>query len=152
MITLFGYARLGRDAELRYTTNNDPVMNLSLAFNYGRKDESGKKPVQWIDASLWGQRAEALAEYMLKGQGLVVTLEDLHIEQFKARDGTPGSKLVGRVSTIEFAGGQPQQQGAAPAPAPRNSNSYADAKSGRAQPPKQKTGSGFDDMDDDIPF
>lgn len=118
---LIGLTRLGQDAELRYTQNSDPVANLSLAFNYGRKDQSGKQPTQWVDASLWGKRAEALTQYLTKGSAVVVTLSDVHIEEFQRRDGSPGSKLVGRVDDLEFAGGgkeggqQSQQQAAPPA-------------------------------------
>ena len=36
---LTGLARIGKDAGLRYTASNEPVANLSLAFNYGRKDK-----------------------------------------------------------------------------------------------------------------
>ena len=39
---LTGLARIGKDAELRYTASNEPVANISLAFNYGRKGEDRK--------------------------------------------------------------------------------------------------------------
>jgi single-strand DNA-binding protein len=152
MPTLFGLARVGRDAEVRRTPNGDAVANISLAFNYGRKGDDGKRPTQWVDASMWGQRAEALAPYLLKGQAVAVTIDEAHIETFQRADGSPGSKMVGRIAQIELAGGRPE--GAAPAArsnAP-TSNGYADAKSGRAPAPKPKTNTGFDDMDDDIPF
>ena len=45
---LTGLARIGKDAELRYTASNEPVANLSLAFNYGRK---GDEPAAWLQ---WG--------------------------------------------------------------------------------------------------
>ena len=51
---LTGLARIGKDAELRYTASNEPVANISLAFNYGRKGDDGKRPTQWIEASMWG--------------------------------------------------------------------------------------------------
>lgn len=133
----FGLARIGRDAEVRMTAQNEPVASLSLAFSYGRKGQDGKRPTQWVDASLWGKRAEALAPYLLKGGLVVASLDDVHIETFRKSDGTDGVKLSGRVSDIELAGGGDKQ-------APR-----------QAPPPKpapKSTGSGFDDMDDDIPF
>jgi single-strand DNA-binding protein len=40
------------------------VANVSLAFTYGKKGDDGKRPTQWVDASLWGQRAESLAPYI----------------------------------------------------------------------------------------
>jgi len=52
MPQLFGLARIGRDAELRFTIANDPVASVSLAFSYGKKDADGKRSTEWVDASL----------------------------------------------------------------------------------------------------
>lgn len=157
MAQLIGLARIGRDAEVRYTTDGTQVASLSLAFSYGRKDQNGNKPTQWVEASLWGQRAESLAPYLLKGAQIVVTLDDPHIETFQRQDGTQGHKLVARVSSLEFAGspagggqntGQAPQQRQQQAAPPRND--YAE----RRNAPQQQAGS-FADMDDDldsIPF
>ena len=117
MIQLFGLARLGRDAELRSTSGGDSVASLSLAFSYGRKGDDGKKPTQWCEGSIWGKRAEALAPYLTKGSLVTVTIEDAHIETFKKSDGSEGTKLAGRVTAIDLAGGG--QAAPAPAPAPR---------------------------------
>ena len=57
----FGLARIGRDVELRTTQSGETVAGLSLAFSFGKKGADGKRPTQWVDASLWGKRAEALA-------------------------------------------------------------------------------------------
>ena len=51
---LHGLCRLGRDAELRYLTDGTPVLGMALAYNYGKKDDQGNRPTQWIDASLFG--------------------------------------------------------------------------------------------------
>lgn len=113
MAQLIGLARIGRDVELRYTGNGDPVANVSLAFNYGRKGEDGNKPTQWVDASLWNKRAEALADYLTSGKQVFVVIDDIHIETYETRDGGTGSKLVGTISNIEFAssGARDDQQG-----------------------------------------
>ena len=52
MPKMIGMMRLGRDAELRYTPNNEPVTNLSLAYTHGKAGQDGKRPTQWIDATL----------------------------------------------------------------------------------------------------
>lgn len=148
MAQLFGLARLGRDAELRQT-NGDPVAGLSLAFSFGRKGQDGRRPTQWVDGALWGKRAEALAPYLLKGGLVSVTLDDVHIETFRKGDGTDAVKLVGRVTEIELAGGgTPAPAPAARAPAPAARPAPAPRPPAPAHPPS----SGFDDMDDDIPF
>lgn len=142
MATLIGLFTLGRDAELRTTAQGDQVASLALAYNYGRKGQDGKTPSQWVDAALWGERATKLAEYLTKGSQFYMQLDDLHIETYDKRDGGQGFKLVGRVGQIEFTRGSAQRP-AAPAPAPRPA---------QQRPAAAPKGSGFDDMDDDIPF
>ena len=137
----FGLARIGRDVELRRTAGGDAVISISLAFSYGRKGEDGKRPTQWVDAALWGKRAEALAPYLVKGGLVAVTLEEVHIETYTTRDGGSGSKLAARVLDIELAGGG-GLSGASQATPPRQAPAAKPAPAG----------SGFEDMDDDIPF
>lgn len=161
---LTGFCRLGQDAELRYTPSGDAVLNLSLAFNHGKKGDDGNRPTQWVSAQLWGSRAEALAEYLTKGTGLCVVLEDPHIEMYDRREGGQGAALRARVSSIEFAGssgdrqqGEQQRQGGQQQTQQRTQgagqqqrqggqarNGYADA-TGRAQPQQQRREPGFDD-------
>jgi len=138
---LIGIARLGRDAETRHTTSGKIVANLSLAYNFGLKDSNGDRKTQWVEAALWGQQAERLQNFLLKGTLLNVTCRDVHIETFDARNGQ-GFKLVGTVMDVEFVPGQR----AATAPAGPQTTQRHDA------PAPASTGSGFEDMDDDIPF
>jgi len=140
MSKMFVLARLGRDAELRTTSQGESVATLALAFSYGRKGNDGKRPTQWMDGALWGKRAEALAPYLLKGGLVSVLLEDVHIETYQGKNGE-ASKLVGRVVDVELAGGG--ERTASPAPAPR---------AAPAPRPAPSAGSGFEDMTDDVPF
>jgi len=175
---LIGLCRLGKTAELR-NVGDTCVANLALAFNYGKKGEDGNKPTQWLEASFWGNRAESLLQYLVKGQQLLVTVSDVHIETYEKNGGGEGSKLVGRVDDIEFAGPPPgsdgggqRQQGnqrqAAPQQAPQQQRSQGNQgynnNTQRQQAPAQSPGqranqgrtnapaggnSGFDDMDSD---
>ena len=150
----YGLCRIGRDAEVRNTAGGEPVASLSLAFSYGRKGEDGKRPTQWVDAALWGKRAEALAPYLLKGGLVVATLEDVHIETYQGKNGE-GVKLVGRVSDIELAGGGERQAGNAAQQTGERRDAREGARQAAAQPTRAappRASSGFDDMDDDIPF
>lgn len=115
---MIGFARLGQDAKLASTNDGTAVANMTLAFNYGKKD-GDKRPTQWIDAALFGKRAETLEQYLVKGTGVVVTLDDPHVETYQARDGSTKAKLVARVSALEFAGGSADRaEKPAPTPAP----------------------------------
>jgi single-strand DNA-binding protein len=134
-----GLARIGKDAEVRYTPGGAAVANVSLAFTYGKKGDDGKRPTQWVDASLWGQRAESLAPYIKKGGQIVAYLEDVSIQTFTKGDGTQATKMVARLVDLEFVSGG-EQASSQPKPQPK------------PQAAPQSQGSGFDDMDDDIPF
>ena len=137
-----GLARIGKDAEVRYTPGGAAVANVSLAFTYGKKGDDGKRPTQWVDASLWGQRVESLAPYLIKGKQIVAYLEDVHIQTYTKGDGTQASKMAARIADLEFVAGGEQAE-------PRQA---APQRQQERQPAPQSHGSGFDDMDDDIPF
>ena len=143
MSKLFGLARLGRDAEIRTTSQGESVATLALAFSYGRKGSDGKRPTQWVDGALWGKRAEALAPYLLKGGLVSVLLEDVHIETYQGKNGE-ASKLVGRVVDVELAGGGERATSPTPAPAPRAAQ--------RAAPAAAPSFSGDFDDGGDVPF
>jgi single-strand DNA-binding protein len=134
-----GLARIGKDAEVRYTPGGAAVANVSLAFSYGKKGDDGKRPTQWVDASLWGQRAESLAPYIKKGGQIVAYLEDVSIQTFTKGDGTQATKMVARLVDLEFVSGG-EQASSQPKPQPR------------PQAAPQSQNSGFDDFDSDIPF
>ena len=154
---LTGLCRLGRNAELRYLPDGTAVANLSLAYNYGKKDQEGKRPTMWLSATLWGERATKLAPYLLKGGLINVVMGDVHLETYEKRDqGGTGTALKGRIDTIEFAS---SKQDGAPAQA-RPATTGADYKAGKegySKPAASKPSSGndpggFSEMSDDIPF
>lgn len=143
-----GLFRIGRDAELRHTSNGDVVTSLSLAYTYGiKKNADGYLPSQWIEAALWGKRAESLVEYLTKGTRVYAVIEDLHIETYDKRDGGQGHKLTGRIQNIEFAGDGERQKREPTATAQGEPRAAAPASRASSQA-AQRTA--FDD--EDIPF
>ena len=149
MATLTGLFRLGRDAELRFTPNGDPVANLALAYNHGTKGQDGNRPTQWVDAALYGKRAESLIDYLVKGVAISAILQDPHIRTYQKNDGTQGFTLSARVMDLEFAGGTQQQQRSEPAQ--QTQQPQRQAAPPRQQPQRQPAGN-IEDMDSDIPF
>lgn len=101
---LIGVCRLGKDAEIRSTRNGTTVANLVLAYNYGMKDRDGKKPSQWIQASLFGDRADSLAPYLGKGTQVFVDMKDVHVEVYDSKDGKTYTNLRATIDAIEFVG------------------------------------------------
>lgn len=151
-MNLIGLARLGRDIEIRYLTDGTPVGSLALAFDYGRKGQDGKRPTQWIEATIWGERAEKLTEYLTRGAQISVILSDPHVETFDKRDGGQGFKLAAKVLELQFAGGQRSEQQSAQRPAQTQRPAQQPGQRQAPRPAPQQASSGFDDMDDSIPF
>jgi single-strand DNA-binding protein len=131
---MLGLARLGNEPEVRYTPDGKAIMDLSLAFSYGRKVD-GKQPTQWVNGTMWGERCEKLKPYLAKGQLLFVSMTEPHVETYKRKDGTEGVNLRARVGELEFAGPKPDSQ----PETPQNAGKY---------PSRSSLGS----IDDDIPF
>jgi single-strand DNA-binding protein len=128
-----GMARLGTDMEVKFLPSGDPVGEVSLAFRLSRKDKAGEYQTTWVKAAMFGKRAESMAPYMKKGSMHCFYLKDLHLDEFTGKDGDKRVSLKAIIEDIEFGGGKSE----APARQPAQQSAPA---------------SGFDDMDDDIPF
>ena len=143
---LIGVVRIGRDAEVRYTTAGDAIASFSGAFNYGRKGDDGKRPSQWVRFSLFGKRAEALSAYLVKGAQVFVTASEPHINEFAKKDGSTGVSFEARVDDIELIGAR-QERAEQPAERPMQSESSAPRRAPAASAQARR-----DAFDDDIPF
>ena len=93
--------RLGADGELRTTQSGEKVLGFRVANDVGFGE---RKTTQWVDCSIWGRRAEALAPHLTKGKQVVVSGE-VTLREYEKRDGTRGAGLSVRVNEIDFTGG-----------------------------------------------
>ncbi len=104
-----GAGRLVRDAELSYTNTGYALLKFSIAVN--RRKKHGD---QWIDeanffdVTVWGKRGEALAQYMVKGQQLMI--EGELIQQRWEKEGQKRSKVSIEANNIQLVGGNKEQQ------------------------------------------
>jgi len=152
----------GRDPEIRYLPSGQAVANVSVATSSRRKDKNTGEMVedtQWHRVTFYDRLAEIAGEYVKKGRPIYVEGR-LKYGKYTGQDGiekntvdiiaTEMQLLGGREGMGGPGGGDEDGGGAAPprraaAPAPR-----APAPAPRQAP--AKSSSGFDDMDDDIPF
>ena len=104
--TLLG--RLTRDAELRYLTSGMAVLDLRLASNRTfMTNGQERNQVLFIDASIWGKRAEGLSKFMTKGKQIVVQ-GHLTLDQWKDKETKQDrSKIKLQIENLNFAGGNP---------------------------------------------
>lgn len=97
-ITVAG--QLGRDAEVRFMPNGDPVSSFSVADSQGKD-----KATIWWRASLFGKRAESLTPYLTKGQAVTIT-GTVTERAWKDKDGTEKTVMEIRVNDVALQGGK----------------------------------------------
>jgi single-strand DNA-binding protein len=151
----------GRDPEIRYMPSGGAVANISIATTSKRKDKTSGETIedtQWHRVQFFDRLAEIVGEYVKKGAPLYVEGR-LKYGKYTDKDGIERNTVDIIATEMQLLGGRQGAGGGdegggysrAPAPASRPPAARpAAAPAGAA--PKAKQGSGFDDMDDDIPF
>ena len=71
-LTIIG--RLGRDPEMRYMPNGDPVTSFSVATDRAYNDKNGQKVKEttWFRVSVFGKQADNANQYLHKGSMVLV--------------------------------------------------------------------------------
>ena len=144
----------GRDPEVRYLPSGQAVANVSIATSTRRKDKNSGEMVeetQWHRITFYDRLAEIAGEYVKKGRPIYV---EGRLKYGSYTDKTTGQEkqTVDIIATeLQLLGGRegmggPSEDGGSRAPA--RSAAPAAPRAPAAAPAK----SGFDDMDDDIPF
>ena len=144
----------GRDPEVRYLPSGQAVANVSIATSTKRKDKNSGETIedtQWHRITFYDRLAEIAGEYVKKGRPIYV---EGRLKYGTYTDKTTGveKNTVDIIATeLQLLGGRegmggPSEEGGSRAPA-RSAPPAASAP--RAAAPAK---SGFDDMDDDIPF
>ena len=158
---------LGRDPEMRTFPSGDQVANVTLATTDKWKDKQSGEPrehTEWHRLVFNGRLAEIAGQYLRKGSQIYVE-GSIRTRKWQDQSGQERYSTEVRVDQMQMLGsrqgmGGPSDGGGddgggyeaprrAPAPvaAPR-----AAAPRAPAPAPAGRASSGFDDMDDDIPF
>ena len=97
--------RVGREAEMRYTPGGIPVTNFSVAVDRRWTDASGQaqEKVTWFRIVCWRKLAEVTAQYVKKGQRVLVA-GDIEASAWTDRDGTPRASLELTAERVRFLG------------------------------------------------
>ena len=159
----------GRDPEVRYTPSGTAICNVSVATSSRRKDKTSGESIedtQWHRVTFYDRLAEIAGEYLKKGKpvyiegrlkygkytdkdGIERNTVDIVAEQMQMLGGREGGggdeggggggRYLAPRDGIDGGDDRPSRPAARPAPAP-------------SPRPAPKAATGFDDMDDDIPF
>lgn len=149
-VILIGH--LGRDPEVRYMPNGDPVCNVSLATSETWKDKAtGEKQeaTEWHNLIFYRKLAEIAGEYLKKGSPIYVE-GSLRTRKWKDKDGRDRYTTEIRVAEMTMLGSKGGDRGSQD-----DRQQRRPADKGRQGGPTQQggaKGSGFDEFDDDIPF
>ena len=139
MNVMTAIGRLGRDAEVKYTTDGKPVTTFAVAVDDGFGE---RKVTTWIDCALFGERGPKIADYIRKGDRIGIT-GSIRLDTFTTRDGAEKAKVAMRVQDVTLLGGKADTGNGTPSQsAPRATQ--------RPAPATDAQDDGFDS--DSIPF
>ena len=138
---------LGRDPEVRYTPSGTAVANVSIATSRQWKNkDTGEKTeeTEWHRVVFYERLAEIAGEWLKKGK-LVYIEGRLKTRKWQDKEGRDQYTTEIIAEQMQMLGGKEdddrtERPAAAPATKPP------------VRKPAEKTGTGFDNMDDDIPF
>lgn len=114
---------LGKDPEIRYTSNGMAVCNASMAVSrrYKPRDATEwQEETTWVDMEIWGKRAEAFSELLYRGSPVYI---EGHLKKDEWEDRNTGAKrskmkivvdqwqFVERKSQSDGGGGRSQSSG-----------------------------------------
>ncbi len=132
----------GRDPEVRYMASGSAVCNVSVATSSRRKDKNSGETIeetQWHRVTFYERLAEVAGEYLKKGKPVYIEGR-LKYGKFTDKDGHEKNTVDIIATEMQLLGGRDDdEKPAAPRPAAQ-------------RPAPSKPSSGFEDMDDDIPF
>jgi len=149
---------LGRDPEVRYTPSGSAVCNVTIATsrNWKSKDTGDKvEETEWHRVVFYDRLAEIAGEYLKKGRSVYVEGR-LKTRKWQDKDGKDNYTTEVVAENMQMLGGR-EGMGAADSEGGGyggRSEPRAPAQRPAASKPAapQKSSTGFDDMDDDIPF
>jgi single-strand DNA-binding protein len=153
---------LGKDPEVRYMPSGSAICTVSIATSRQWKDKTSgerQEETEWHRVTFFDRMAEIAGEYLKKGRSVYVEGR-LKTRKYTDKDGvekyatdivaTDMQLLGGRDGGGGMGGGGDEMGEPRQAPAPRSAPPARSAPA--ASRPAAKSATGFDDMDDDIPF
>lgn len=96
--------RLGKDPEMRYTSNERAVCNFPLAVSLYGEDKT-----LWIDVTVWGKQAENSNKYLSKGSPVAVN-GYLTEDSWETDDGQRRRKKYMVANNVQFLGSSKEKE------------------------------------------
>jgi len=107
--TIIIVGNVGRDPEMRYIPNGQPVTSFSVASSRQYTNSNGQqvKETIWFRVSAWGKQAETCNTFLRKGskvlvEGRLVPDQNGGPRIWTRQDGTYGASFEVNASTVRF--------------------------------------------------
>ena len=154
---------LGKDPEMRSFPNGDQVANVSIATTDRWKDKTSgemKEATEWHRINFNGRLAEIVGQYLKKGSQVYVE-GSLRTRKWTDKDGVEKFTTEIRADQMQMLSSRQGMGGGASSDGDdggAGGGGYSAPRAPAARPAPvakaapAKAASGFDDMDDDIPF
>ena len=155
---------LGKDPEVRYLPSGSAICNIAVATRRQWKDKtSGEKQeeTEWHRITFFDRMAEIAAEYLKKGRSVYVEGR-LKTRKYTDKDGVEKYATEIVATEMQLLGGRESGAGGSGDEMGDVAREPSRAAAPRSAPPARnpapapraatKPSTGFDDMDDDIPF
>ena len=146
---------LGKDPEVRYAPSGDAFANVTMATTRTWKDKTSgekKEETEWHRIVFNGRLAEIAGEYLKKGRSIYVEGR-LRTRKWQDKDGADKYTTEIYADQMQMLGSREGLGGGDEGGGGRAPGAGGGSAGGSAKPaPAKKPASGFDDMDDDIPF
>jgi len=144
---------LGKDPEIRYMPGGDAVCNITLATTETWKDKNGEKQekTEWHRVTFYRKLAEIAGEYLKKGRPVYV---EGRLETRKWTDKAGVERYTTEIiaNEMKMLGAKPGSGSFEVVESEDRGQKTEDSRPASSSQASGKSGSGFDDMDDDIPF
>lgn len=112
---------IGKDPDMRYAHNGQPVTSFNVATNRNYTDANGQqiKETVWFKVNVWGKQAESTHNYLKKGskvlvEGRLIADETGNPRIYKRSDGSSGASFEVSASTVRFLSDKGEQDTATP--------------------------------------
>lgn len=152
---------LGRDPDMRYLPSGEAVANLAIATTDKFKNKQGEmvEQTEWHRVSFFGRTAEVCGQYLKKGSQVYVE-GSIRTRKYTDKEGVEKYATEIRGDRMQMLGSKGGGGGGMAdmddydqsAPAPRSQPQGASSRGNAPAAAQRPASSGFDDMDDDIPF
>ena len=156
---------LGKDPEVRYLPSGSAICNITVATSRQWKDKTSgerQEETEWHRVTFFDRMAEIAGEFLKKGRPVYVEGR-LKTRKYTDKDGVEKYATDIVATEMQLLGGREDRAGGGD-----ERSAYAEPEAARAEAPRRaapaprapapaprpapKSATGFDDMDDDIPF